>query len=394
MSTKPLFVGRKEQLYELELLLNKKSASLVVVQGRRRIGKSRLIREFGNKKNLYIFSGLPINEKTTAQSQREEFARQLTEKFGFPGLKADNWGDLFSIVAKATSKGRVIILLDEISWMGSCDSEFLGHIKNAWDLNFSQNPQLILVLCGSVSAWIDKNILNNTGFMGRISLTIFLKELSIPECNQLLNLLGCRTTPMEKFKILSVTGGVPRYLEEIQHSLNADQNIKRLCFKSSGILFNEFEQMFFDLFSRRAAIYKNIVEILINGHLEFNQICQKLQVDKSGLITEYLNDLIKSGLIRRDFTWNIKNKAESRLSHYRLSDNYLRFYLKCIIQNKKKIENGLFDNRSLATFVGWDSIMGLQFENLVLNNREFIWKNLNVLPEDISSDNPFFKERQ
>lgn len=388
-----LFVGREEELSELNLLLNKKSASLVVINGRRRIGKSRLVREFGKKHKLYTLSGIPPNKNTTAQSQREEFARQLNSLFSLPGLKATDWGDLFTILAQQVSRKRIILLLDEITWMGSLDSDFLGKFKTVWDLNFSQNPNLIVILCGSVSSWIEENILNSKGFVGRISLKLHLKELTIIECNQFLNLLGYQAKPYERFKILSITGGVPRYIEEVQPRLGAEQNIKRLCFKASGILFNEFNEIFHDLFSNRSIFYKKIVELLVNGHLEFNEICEKLEQAKSGAMSLYLDVLMKAGFIRRDFTWNLKNNEESNLSHYRLSDNYVRFYLKYIEKNKERIANGHFNNRSLSSLPGWTSIIGLQFENLVLNTREFIWKKLNLMPEDIVSDNPFFQRK-
>ncbi len=387
------FVGRKEPLKELSLLSKKKNASLVVIQGRRRIGKSRLVREFGKDKNLFVFSGLPPTPKTTAQSQRDSFASQLSQYFGLPGLKAESWGDLFSIMAKFTQEGKMILLFDEISWMGSLDPDFLGFLKNAWDIHFSQNPGLMLILCGSVSMWIEDNIINSTGFMGRISLTIFLRELSMPESNQLLTAIGFNDNFQEKCKILSVTGGVPRYLEEIQPTLNADENIKRLGFKEGGFLFKEFEQIFSDLFSKRAPLYKEIVEILVDAHLEYKEIYEKLNREKSGLISQYLNDLIKSGFIRRDFTWNLKVNSESRLSQFRISDNYIRFYLKYIEKNKAKIEAGHFNDRPLSALPGWESIMGLQFENLILNNREYIWEQLNIHPADIIVDNPFFQRK-
>lgn len=387
------FVGRKEPLNELSLLSKKKTSSLIVIQGRRRIGKSRLVREFGRNKNLYVFSGLPPTPKTTAQSQREVFASQLSEHFALPGLKAENWGELFSVLAKFTRKGKVILFFDEISWMGHLDPDFLGYLKNAWDIHFSQNPELMLILCGSVSMWIEDNIINSTGFLGRISSTIFLKELTMPECNQLLTEIGFCENSHEKFKVLGVTGGIPRYIEEIHANLSADENVKRLGFKDNGLLFKEFNQIFSDLFSKRAPIYKELVEVLVDGHLEYKDICEKLHRDKSGLMSEYLNNLIKSGFLRRDFTWNLKDNSESRLSHYRLSDNYIRFYLKYIEKNKGKIEAGHFNDRPISSLPGWESIMGLQFENLVLNNRKYIWEQLNINPVDIVVDNPFFQRK-
>jgi AAA+ ATPase superfamily predicted ATPase len=387
------FVGRGAELRELELLFKKKTASFVVIQGRRRIGKSRLIREFCKGKHFYIFSGIPVTPETTAQSQREEFARQITEQCKLPGLKGDDWGDLFTVLAKYVSRDKLVVILDEVSWLGSKDPDFLGKLKNAWDLYFSQNPRLMLIICGSVSSWIETNILSSTGFVGRISFSMTLKELSILESSQLLKLLGSYASSYEKFKLLSVTGGVPKYLEEVQPSLTAEENIKRLCFQSGGLLYREFDQIFSDLFSARSKIYKRVVRILANGVMDYNHIYKKLGLTKSGLLSEYLRDLIKAGFISRDYTWHIKSGEESRLSHYRLSDNYVRFYLKYIEPNRGKIERGLFQVQSLSQFPGWDVVMGYQFENLVLNNRDFIFEKLHLRHEDIVSDNPFFQRK-
>src|SRR3989344_3165827 len=184
------FIGRAEEMKLLENLTRKKSASLVVVHGRRRIGKSRLIEEFGGKYRFLRFSGLPPGNKITAQDQRNEFAKQLATQTALPSLQVPDWSDLFTLLAQQTKEHRIIILLDEISWMGSKDPLFLGKLKNAWDIEFKTNPELILILCGSVSSWIEENILKSTGFMGRISLTLFLEELSLPECSQLFDQIG------------------------------------------------------------------------------------------------------------------------------------------------------------------------------------------------------------
>ncbi|HBI21830.1 MAG TPA: ATPase, partial [Legionella sp.] len=244
---------------------------------------------------------------------------------------------------------------------------------------------------GSVSVWIEENILRSTGFLGRISLVFTLKELPLKDCGSFLVQKQNPLSAYEQFKILSVTGGIPRYLEEVQSTLSAEENIKRLCFSKQGILFREFNDIFSDLFSKRSSIYKDIVSVLVEGNAEYNAICQKLNMPKSGHLSEMLNDLIQSGFISRDYTWHLKSGLESRLSHYRLSDNYLRFYLKYIEKNQRKIESDHFNARSIASLPGWDSIMGLQFENLVLNNRKQIWETLHIHPEDILSDNPFFQ---
>src|SRR5687767_3740248 len=127
------FIGREIELEELKRHSRKKIASLIVIKGRRRIGKSRLIEQFCENYPHYLFAGLAPTEKTTKQTQLDEFANQLGIAFGLPGIKADDWNTLFLFLAKQTEKGRVVIVLDEISWIGSEDTDFLGKLKNAWD---------------------------------------------------------------------------------------------------------------------------------------------------------------------------------------------------------------------------------------------------------------------
>ena len=388
------FIGRKNELKALDSLTHKKAASLVVIRGRRRIGKSRLIKEFSKPYRFLNFIGLPPTPKTTAQMQRDIFADQLAKCLSLPKLQASDWSELFTSLARETREGRAVILFDEISWMGSEDDSFLGKLKNAWDLEFKENGELILILCGSVSAWIEENILKNTGFVGRLSSVLDLKELSLPECNQLLNIIGFRGSSHEKFKLLSVTGGIPRYLEEIRSDRLADENLRELCFTRQGVLFREFKEIFLDIFSKRSNLYKKIIESLVDGKKESSEILEYLKRSKTGRLSEYMSHLILSGFISRDYTWEVQSEKESILSHYRLSDNYLRFYLKYIDPNKNKIENGRFENNALSSLPGFDSIIGLQFENLALNNRKFIWGKLNLHPSDIVTDNPYFQRPQ
>lgn len=387
------FVGRKTEMEDLELLLRKKSASLVVIQGRRRIGKSRLVEEFGKNKRFYSFSGYPPKPETTAQMQRDAFAKQLRDAFKLPGIESDDWMTLFIWLAKNVKQGRAVVLLDEISWIGSEDSDFLGKLKTAWDKYFKKNPKLILILCGSVSTWIEKNILNSTGFMGRTSLVLYLRELSLNESSRLLTTMGSRASAYEKLKIICVTGGVPRYLEEIQASQTSEENIRRLCFRKSGILYREFDDIFSDLFSKRSAVYKEIVTLLKDGSLDLNDIAKKLKVSKSTYLSEQLKDLVESGFITQDHTWHVQGGTESLLSKYRLSDNYVRFYLKYILSHKNKIEAGHFDVKSLGTLPGWETLMGLQFENLILNNRSLILQKLGITPDMIVNDGSFFQRK-
>jgi AAA+ ATPase superfamily predicted ATPase len=391
---KPAFIGRKDELNELNRQTKKNIASLIVIKGRRRIGKSRLVEEFAKDYSFYEFLGLVPTVKTTKQTQINEFSTQLGLAFNIPRPSVEDWNNLFLLLAERTKKGRVIILLDEISWMGSEDPDFLGKLKNAWDLYFKKNPKLLLIICGSSSAWIDKNILSNTGFMGRISYSITLEELPLSDCHGFWERTANQFSSYDKFKILSITGGIPRYLEEIQSQYSAEENIRSLCFKRGGILTHEFRDIFSDLFGKRSEKYKQIIRLLVHGSLEYSEICKKLEVGKSGLISEYLNDLVMSGFISRDNTWNPKTGITAPLLFkYRLRDNYLRFYLKYIESKLPEIDRNVYQLKSLSSLTGWATIMGLQFENLVLNNRQFIHQCLKLSADDIVVENPFFQHK-
>ena len=388
-----VFVGRKEELERLASLFKKKSASLVVIKGRRRVGKSRLVEEFSKDKAFFTFAGIPPTEEVTEQTQRDVFAGQLSRYAKVSKGDSQDWRALFSLLAKKVKRGPVIILFDEISWMGSKDSSFLGKLKNAWDLEFKKNPQLILVLCGSVSTWVEENIIRHTAFFGRVSLLLQLEELPLEACYELLKTRGFRGSAHEVFKILGVTGGIPWYLEHIQGGLSADENICDLCFRKEGVLFNEFDKIFHDLFEKRSKIYRPIVEALAGNPMEFNGLCKALKLAKGGTFSEYLDDLIAAGFITRDYTWSVKSGKPSRLSVYRLSDNYLRFYLKNIYPYQDRISRGGFDAHAISSLPGWNSIMGLQFENLVLKNRKKIWASIGIRPGDIVADNPYFQKK-
>ena len=189
-----------------------------------------------------------------------------------PHLTLDLWPQAFSLLASQIGNEKTVVLLDEISWMAIGAPDFAGQLKIAWDMEFKKKQRLVFVLCGVISSWIDKNILNSTGFVGRVSLTLSLDELSLPACNEFWMKNKDRIATREKLKLLSVTGGVPRYLEEIRPSLTAEENIKRLCFTKEGFLFNEFDQIFNDVFSSRNTVYREIVSELAQGSKQMTEI--------------------------------------------------------------------------------------------------------------------------
>ena len=386
------FIGRSQELARLRELSDQKKTSLIALRGRRRIGKSRLAKESAQGKFFLSFSGLAPDESVTAQDQRNHFIEQLCAQTQIPRPDGSDWYNLLLVLSQQISKKSSVILLDEISWMAMDDATFLPKLKSVWDDYFSAKNQLILILCSSVSSWIDKNIISSTGFFGRITETITLDELSLQESLELLQREGFRGSVFEKMMVLSITGGVPWYIEVLAKGRSINQSITRTCFSKDGILVSEFERIFHDLFGRRGEAYSKIIRVLLSGVLSYQEIADKEAYGSGGTLSEYLEDLVLAGFLAEDSTWSLKTGRLQKFKNYRLRDNYLRFYLKYIEPNLHKIQQNLFANSPLSSFKGFPSLMGLQFENLVLHNREIIYERLGIHRQDIVFANPYFQK--
>jgi uncharacterized protein len=219
-----------------------------------------------------------------------------------------------------------------------------------------------------------------------------VKELLLVECNEFWSLQNERISGYEKLKVLSITGGVPKYLEEIVPGESAEKNISSLCFTPQGLLFREYDQIFSDLFSKRTPTFDKIIKTLADGARSLTDICNDLKIDKSNL-SDYLHELVTAGFVSEDFTWNIKNKKESNLKKFRLKDNYTRFYLNFILPNRAKIQTGVFYNNSLSNLSGWEVILGLQFENLVINNIIKLCEIIGIDIQQVEQAGPFFQKK-
>lgn len=386
-----MFIGRVAELQTLNEFRQRKIAGLGVVYGRRRIGKSTLIEHFAENSRFLEFYGLPPRQCISNADQLAHFGRQMGKAFNVPAMLFGNWFDALSTLAGLTAQGEVIILLDEISWMGAYDKDLPGILRGIWDTEFKKNKQLLLILCGSVSSWIEERILKDKGFVGRVSLQMKLEEMPLDDANKFW-LGNENVSATEKFKLLCVTGGIPRYLEEINIHLSAEANIKKMCYQPEGLLFNEFDTIFYDIFGKQDQKYRDIVKVLTNGALEQKDLSALLKISQSGAFSVQLEALEAAGFIKRDFVWNI-NTEKSSTSKYRLRDNYLRFYLKYIEPKRELIEKNIYREVHLETLPQWQTIMGLQFENLVLNNLQSIIQRLNIAPETIISAAPYFQNQ-
>ena len=258
-----MFVGRQFALGRLEGLWKKSTPSLVTVRGRRRIGKSTLVGEFARRTADYFITidGQAPGEGVDNRTQLKSFVEQLSLQTNAPDVPVKSWLQAFQLLENSLPKeGRTVVLLDEISWLGGYDAAFAGTLKIVWDKRLKMHDNLVLVLCGSVSSWIAENILSGTGFVGRDSLDLVIDELALRECVPFWHEAAERTGIGEMLDFLSVSGGVPKYLEELKPQLSAEENIRQLCFSPDGILYRDFDQIFCKIFGKKSEDRKAVLK--------------------------------------------------------------------------------------------------------------------------------------
>jgi len=383
-----VFIGREKELERLEALYKKDMPCLAVIKGRRRVGKSRLIEFFASKHDegmFWSFSGLAPQEGVSAQEQRDHFARQLATFLKMPAFTFQDWTDAFECLGHHIKPGD-ILLLDEISWMGSKDPSFIPKLKAWWD---KQKDSIVAVFCGSVSTWIEENILKSTAFFGRINLTITLDPLPIPEAYELLRLSGFQASDYDAYRLLCVLGGIPWYLRQIEPGQTVDALLKRLCFEKDGLLVLEFDRIFHDVFNGKGTSYKKILSSLKDGMKTLADIRQAEGFAQSGTLSTLMEHLIVAGFVQKQNLWSFKTNKLLKQSLYRICDPYMRFYLKLIEPQRNKIDVDGFQGTALASLPGFEAHMGLQLEQLLLQNRNLVLKAIGVNLADVISSGPF-----
>jgi AAA+ ATPase superfamily predicted ATPase len=393
MEKKPFF-GRNEELASLAELWEKPTPSLVICRGRRRIGKSTLFKKFAkeSKARFIELEGIAPEPGMDNQDQLDAFMRQLSEQSGAPFSRVDNWYDAFKMLDRELGgKRRKVVLLDEISWLGHYEPGFAGQLKAAWDRRFHERSNLVVAVCGSVSSWIADNILNNTGFVGRISRDVVLGELPLRDAVKFWGAAAERRSAQDLLDVFSVTGGVPRYLEEVRPSLPALENIRRMCFLPDGTLFKDFKRIFADVFGEKAKLKRRILQTLADGTLGGAEIAKALGMERGGTITAELSELELAGFVAKDSGLNPETLEKTRNVLYRLSDNYTRFYLQYVEPREAEIEGRKFKFATLESLPRWSTILGLQFENLVISNFDRMQTLLGVRGVEILSAAPWRK---
>ena len=331
-------IGRKHEIKILEDCLNSSRPEFLAIYGRRRVGKTFLIKEFFDdsfsfyatgvngltlRKQLKVFNESLIKygcgQKTIPGDWFEAFAR-LEEL-----LKSDN-------VQREYRTGKRIVFIDEMPWMDSLRSDFKSALDYFWNSWGSSQKDLVLIVCGSATSWIINNIISDTGgFYNRITQQIHLMPFSLNECRQLLQANGMQMSEKQIIESYMIFGGIPYYLNYLKPYMSLAQNVEMLFFKDNSPLRNEFYQLFASLF-RKSDSHIRIVRALSehrSGMLR-KELLETGAVKEGKELTRCLNELEQCGFIRRYKGW----KKDKSGYYFQLVDSLSLFHLNFIETGK------------------------------------------------------------
>lgn len=385
-----MFVGRKEELKLLENCYRDSNSKLIVVYGRRRIGKSSLVQEFlKGKKNIYTAEGI---EGGSQKTQIKEFVRSMSSQVKDPffgKINFSDWSDLFTYLANnifSRQKGKKIIFLDELQWLASGRGKLASLLKFYWD-NHWKKQGLMLILCGSVASFMIKKVINSSALYGRIDHEILLGSLKPSEA---IEIFRGKRNKHEVLKYLLLFGGVPKYLEEIRLNESFKSNIVSMCFEPSGFMVNEVDKIFYNQF-RETKTYLNIAQAVIDKALSFDEISKKLKISSGGSLKLYLDNLEKAEIIKA-YTPYCRG-LNTKFKKYRLSDEFLIFYYKYIKPNhhiiKEHKAKNLFESKVQPKWQPW---LGLSFERFCVKHAMYLAENMGFADEVINLGPYFSRE--
>ncbi len=362
------FIGRSTEIQDLNRFYREPGSKLIVIYGRHRVGKSRLIEQFMIGKDHLRFEGL---EQGRTQTQINQLIADLSRQVNDPllrNLKLDSWIPVFDYFTQLFAKNqkKSILFLDELQWLAANQTKLISLIKKYWDLHWSKQ-NIMLILCGSVSSFMIKRVVSSKALYGRINWELCLQPLDPAETFQLLD--GKRSLD-EILQYSIILGGIPKYLNEINPKKSLDQNMNALFFVQNGLLVNEYQRIFYSQFKEHKT-YENIVRYLKNSPRFLEEIADHLKTPSGGGVKSYLENLEKALFITSYVPYN---KGEnSKLRKYKLTDEYLRFYFKYVEPHLKLIANNkkreLFNQFIKPVWSPW---LGFAFENFCLKNALYL----------------------
>ncbi|MET0637015.1 MAG: ATP-binding protein [Chitinophagaceae bacterium] len=324
-------IGRNEEKKVLTEALQSGDAELIAVYGRRRIGKTFLIRNHYDKHIRFELTGV---HEANLKDQLRNFSLALQSSMAIPITPADpgNWIDAFRLLSDhlktLLKKEPVVILFDELPWLCTPKSGFLQAFGHWWNTWASRHPLVKVVICGSAASWIIRNIINDRGGLhNRVTQRILLLPFTLAETERFLLHHDVKLDRYQVLQLYMAMGGVPQYLKQVKRGESAAQTIDKLCFTKSGMLKTEFNDLYKSLFAH-AESHVAIVRALSKTARGMTraEIIQACGFTTGGWTTELFDELERSGFI----TQYIPFDRTVRDAIYKLSDEYSLFYLKFI----------------------------------------------------------------
>lgn len=372
-------IGRTEEKAFLQSLLDEEEPQFIAVFGRRRIGKTYLVRESFDYHFTFEHTGISnasIVGKSFKEAQLDKFAESLANA-GVECGKLTSWEEAFQglkkVIEKSTERKK-IIFIDELSWMDTKNSGLISALESFWNgwATARRQKDIVLIVCASATYWMIDNIVNAKGGLhNRLTGQIFLQPFTLRECEQYLESKKILFSRHQILQCYMIMGGVPYYWSLLQKGKSLPQNIDRLFFSENAPLKNEYDNLYAALFQKPGK-YLEIVEALstVGRGMSREEISRKTGIALSGDFSKKLTELENCGFIRKYVPYGCKKKN----ALYQLIDNFTLFYYKFMRQNV--FDENFWENRLNSPSVhAWS---GIAFERVCLEHVKEIKKALGI----------------
>ncbi len=370
-------IGRKIELKKLKGYLTSHKSEFVAVYGRRRVGKTFLIRKAFNNQFVFQLTGLANASRKQQLIEFHESLKKYTKAINWTPYPALDWFEAFRhlehYLEQLPATGKKVIFLDELPWLDTHNSKFLSGLEHFWNSWASARDDIVLIVCGSAASWMINQLLKNKGGLyNRITDRIKLSPFTLAETEAFLEARNTGYNRYQTLLIYMVFGGVPFYLDFLKAEKSAMQNINDLCFHANAPFRLEYESLYASLFKKHER-HVFIVEALAKKGkgLTRNEIIKNTKLSDGGGLTRILKELEESNFIRRYKAFG-KRKNEGL---YQLIDPYSLFYLRFIENTDEEDENFWLNNLETPTFFNW---AGYAFEMLCLHHLPQIKKALGI----------------
>ncbi len=382
------FIGRKAEWKRLSKITSMDEAQIIVIYGRRRVGKTELIEQFFRKKNLLKFEGTqcdpPKSGTARVSLERKQIRQSLVRFLAYQQtpelighLTADTWTDFFSIITPIVEKRAITLYFEEAQWLASYGSNFFSEMKPFWDDKWRHNRNLRIVITGSSPSFLVSQFLSNKALYNRSNHIIELKPFTLPEVEEYLSGCGAR----EVLLAMLTVGGIPEYLKRVKSGKSLLSSIAHEFFHSEGSFRGEVDKIFVSSLSANIH-YRNILSVLAQQRFltrdELGPQRGQSEARPGGSFTRILEDMVSCHFVD-EYTPVFENrKRSSKLKRYVLADEFLSFYFKLVAPVEQKIGRGAFDDNPMKA-LNQNSFrinLGFMFERWCCKNSRIVAKIL------------------